>query len=298
MAEKADEVQEVFTDAPGVARGNESNRDNKRQRGDSNDCGSASEDDREKMKKELLEEMRKIMREEMKEVMKEVMREEMREAVREEIKPVIEMISELKKKVSSVEEQMRKQTEEVMSVKSEVNVVKDEMCVWKKRVEKIEDSLIDQRARSMRNNLMFYGVAEGGKTEDCKKIVKDMIVDKCGVSGAVRLERVHRIPTGERPASSTRPRPIICKFLDYNEKMEVKKNAKQLPNGVKVGDDLPREIRDARKALVPDLKKAWEAGKDAFVAFPARLIVNKVEVKAIRPGSVAPDGRQRTPDSA
>ena len=286
----SEKVEEVFVDAYG-GRGKEDSRLSKRQKCGSGE-GSCDEDDIEKMKEDIILEMRRIMREEMlsqmraemREMMSQAMKDVMREAVREEMKPVLEMMSKVEKKVVGVEEEMRKQTDEVTRVKREVSAMKEEMCVWKKRVEKLEDSVIDQQARSRRNNLMFYGVPEIGGNEDCKQMVRDLIVDKCGVSGAVRLERVHRVPPGERPAGG-RPRPIVCKFLDYNEKMDVKKNSRQLPRDVRVADDLPKKIREARKVLMPDLKKARDEGKDAFIAFPARLIVNKVEKRVVHPGS-------------
>ena len=296
-----EKTDEVFLEERRMV-GKEDSRDTKRFRGISSD----SIEDREKLKGELLEELKKTMRneilgqmkEEMKEMVKEVIKDVMKEAVqgemkamREEMKRVCDALQKVERKVDSVEEQLRKRTEEVNMVKTEVRVVKREISVWEKRVEKLEDMVIDQQARSRRNNLMFYGIEEKGGKEDCKKLVRELIVDKCGVSGAVRLERVHRVPPGERPAG-TRSRPIVCKFLDFNEKMDVKKNARQLPRDIRVADDLPKEIRDAQKLLMPELKKAREEGKDAFVAFPARLIVNKTEVKAMRPGSVAPDGRQ------
>ena len=49
---------------------------------------------------------------------------------------------------------------------------------------------------------------------------------------------------------------------------------------------------------MPDLKKAQAEKKNAFIVFPARLIVDGVEVKAIRPGSVGEDDLQRTPANA
>ena len=305
MADRAENEEEVFADATGVDAGKADSRDSKRTR---RDCESGSEADKEKMKVEILDEMRQIMRDEMLDKMREEMRvmineamkDVMREAVREETLPVIEMIKNVEKKVCSVEEQMRKQTEEVKTVKEEVTVVKkevnevkDEIATWKDRVENLEDMVIDQQARSRRNNGMFYGVPEMGGRENCERMVRELIVDKCGVTETVRLERVHRVPPGEREAGS-KPRPIVCKFLDYKDKETVKKNAKNLPAGVKMADDLPKEIRAARKILVPDLERAKAAGKDAFIAFPSRLIVNKVCVKTIRPGSVVQNSRQRT----
>ena len=259
---------------------------------------SFTEGQKEKMKNDILDEVRRLMKEELREeiraelkdTLKDVIKESMREAIKEEMKVVVDVVQELRRTVEKVEEK-------VNDVKAEVSEVKDDISMWKDRVEKLEDMMIDQQSRSRRNNLMFYGVEEKGGREDCKQIVRDLIVDKCGVTGEVKLERVHRIPPGDRPAGS-KIRPIVCKFLDYNDKMTVKKNAKKLPAKINVGDDHPKEIREARKLLVPELKAALAAKKDAFIAFPAKLIVDKAVVKSIKPSSVGRPSQQRTHDGS
>ena len=265
--------------------------------------GDAMSGDWNRMKDEILADIRAEIRREVRAAVKDVVSDELKSVVdelkglKETTSKVLGRVEKLEGKVTSVNDVIKRQTEEVKavreevsSVKKEVNEVKDEIAIWKGRVGQLEDMMIDQQARSMRNNLMIHGMEELGGKEDCEKMVRDLIVDKCGVTGAVRLERVHRIPTGERPAGS-KPRPMIAKFLDFKDKQNVKRNAKNLPRGIKVSDDLPKEIRIARKMLVPDLERAKAANKDAFIVFPARLIVDKVEVKAIRPSSVMEPSR-------
>ena len=258
---------------------------------------SFSEAQKAKMKSDIIEEVRRMLREElreeirteMRETMREVIKDVMREAIREEMKTVVDVVRDVRGTVEKMEEK-------VGDVKAEVSKVTDDISVWKERVQKLEDRMIDQQARSRRNNLMFFGVKEEGGREDCEKMVRDIIKD-IGVTGGVAIERAHRNPTGVRPAGS-KPRPLVCKFLDFKDKEAVKKNAKKLPRHIYVGDDLPKEIREARKRLMPDLKKAQAEKKNAFIVFPARLIVDGVEVKAIRPGSVGEDDLQRTPANA
>ena len=40
--------------------------------------------------------------------------------------------------------------------------------------ENFDSKLVDLKARSMRDNLMFYGIPEGEEHEDCKKLVKGL----------------------------------------------------------------------------------------------------------------------------
>ena len=258
---------------------------------------------REKMKAEMMEEMRNLMREEMradiKDVIRETMKELMKDVVKEEMKVVLgvvrdieETVRKVERKVDSMEEQMKRQTDEVKCVKKEVSDMKDEVSevkedisVYKERLEKVEERMIDQNARSRRNNMVFNGFPETGGKEDCFKMIREA-VEKCGVKGQIGIDRAHRIPTGVRPAGS-KPRPVICHFIDYSVKQEVKKAKRHLPSGIRVSDDLPPEIREARRQLTPALEKARAENKDAFVAYPARLIIDNVEVMKIRPGTTS-----------
>ena len=313
MAEGAE--SDVFTDTmkTSVKTSKEDTRPGKRQcmcSDGSEKPGSESDSisDREKMKAEMIEEMRKLvkeeMRTEMKEVMREVMKEVIKEVVKEEMQVILAAVNDIRetaekveKKVNDLEEQVKGQTEEVKSVRREVNEMKgeigrleDDNNVWKEKVQKLEEKMIDQNARSRRNNLVFYGVEEKGGREDCVAKVRELVAGKCGVTGEIGIDRAHRIPPGEKPAG-TKPRPLICHFIDYSTRQAVKKAKKHLPRGINVADDLPPEIREARRQLTPALEEARAAKKDAFVAYPARLIVDNVEVMKIRPG--AP--RQATP---
>ena len=103
---------------------------------------------------------------------------------------------------------------------------------------------------------------------------------QCGMKKPVVMERVHR--TGGRPKQPGSSRPMIVKFLDYNDKMKVKALRDRLPNSVYVKDDLPWAVREAQKSLIDECKKARQQDRDAFIAFPARLIVDGQEVDAIR----------------
>ena len=228
------------------------------------------------LREELLVEMRTEMREVMKEAIRETMKEVMKEVVREEMDRMMRTVKDLngtvekvEKKMDRLEHQMKGQTEEC--------------SVWEKRVVRMEAKIIDGEARSRRNNVVLYGVEEKGGREDCLEFVKDLFEGKCGVKA--NIDRAHRIPTGERQAGA-KPRPLICHFVDFNERQAVKKAKYKLPRGIIAADDLPKEIRDARRQLKADFDQARAEKKDVFVAYPARLIVNNVEVKAIDPATM------------
>ena len=78
----------------------------------------------------------------------------------------------------------------------------------------------------------------------------------------------------------------ICVRMRSRLRLKVVPTCLSCPRGINVADDLHPEVRAARKLLVPELKQAKEQGKQAWIAFPSRLIIDNVEVKAIRPASV------------
>ena len=70
----------------------------------------------------------------------------------------------------------------------------------------MDSKLIDLEARSMRDNLMFYGIPEGGDHENCEMLVKELCETTLGMDQAYNLkfDRMHRV--GTKAAAKVRPR--------------------------------------------------------------------------------------------
>ncbi len=180
-----------------------------------------------------------------------------------------------------MESGMKRQEAEVREVKEDVVEVKDSTNLLRSRMERAEEKMIEQEARSRRNNVVFHGIEER-VGEDCIRIVKDLAREKCELKGEIRVERAHRMGP-KQVGSRARPRPLICRFLDFQDKEELMKRKKRLPKGVYAGDDLPLEVREARRQLKGDLDEAKRQGKEAWIAYPARLIVDRRQVKVVKP---------------
>ena len=112
---------------------------------------------------------------------------------------------------------------------------------------------------------------EGNRDEDCVKKVED-IVKRVGLMGDPRIERAHRI--GRKRINNPAPRPLIVKFLSFVTKTEILAKRRMLPDYLGMVEDHPIEIREARKSPLPKMKAAKKDGKTAFIAYPARLIID------------------------
>ena len=142
---------------------------------------------------------------------------------------------------------------------------------------KMQNELVDIRARSMRSNLVLYNLPEKEK-EDPFETVRELfaVKMKIDVNHEIEIERAHRI---EGKKDDGRPRPIVIKFLRYQDKAReyVRKSA-YLLKGTKIGiaEQFPKEIADTRKLLYPIMKKAKEDG------CTAKLVKDKLYINGQR----------------
>ena len=157
--------------------------------------------------------------------------------------------------------------------------VEEETNTLKASNSKLESKMVDLESRSMRENLMFYGIAEGGEDENCEGLVKGVCRDVLKVTTADQMlfDRAHRV--GRK--YGTKVRPILVKFHYYNKRELVRKRSFDYADVLKqanmgVGAQLPKDICDARKALYPAMKKAKDEGKEVkFVR--KKLFIGGVE---------------------
>ena len=95
-------------------------------------------------------------------------------------------------------------------------------------MKQLEWKTIDHEARGRRNNLLFHGIPEVYR-EYCAQMSHNFMRDKLKLLHTVTIERAHRI--GPREAGKNRP--LIAKFLDFNQRMS--KARKNLPQRSDVG---------------------------------------------------------------
>ncbi|XP_032232508.2 uncharacterized protein LOC116615018 [Nematostella vectensis] len=133
--------------------------------------------------------------------------------------------------------------------------------------------LLDLRTRSMRNNLLFFeffNIPEKNGENPHEVLVNTMIVEmKLQNVDAIELERVNRI--GNRKTSS---RPLVAKFLRFQDRERVRKNAHALKGtNIGIAEQFPKEIAHERKVLYPIMKKAKKDGHKVHMVLE-KLYIN------------------------
>ena len=77
--------------------------------------------------------------------------------------------------------------DELKGVKKRCDEVEKETNTLKASNSKLESKMVDLESRSMRENLMFYGIAEGGEDENCEGLVKGVCRDVLKVTTADQM---------------------------------------------------------------------------------------------------------------
>ena len=77
------------------------------------------------------------------------------------------------------------------------------------------------------------------------------------------------------------PRPIIASFCDFKQREVIRGKRFDLARPYGISEDLPKEIRNARKSLDGEIKELRNQNKKVRILFPCRLLVNDVLVKSV-----------------
>lgn len=168
----------------------------------------------------------------------------------------------------TADELKKKQAVQDSSIKS----LEESIASIKAQNQHLHQELIDIRAHSMRSNLVFYNLPEVDK-EDPFATVRDVLANKMKIDAdnEIEIERAHRLG---RKRDDGRPRPIVAKFLRYQDKEFIRKKA-YLLKGTKFGiaEQFPKEIAETRRKLYPAMKKAKEDG-NAVKLIKDKLYIN------------------------
>ena len=159
----------------------------------------------------------------------------------------------------------QKHHEELSAIKQRENKLKHQVEVLENENKHLSDKLENLESYTRRNNVKILGLKES-KDENCRDTVITLLAEA----------NICLAPTAHRIYSSTMPRPIIVQFLFADKKQLLLKSCEKIKERAKITvvDDIPDELRAARKILSPILYKA----KADFGDGRARIRGNKLIV--------------------
>ncbi|XP_062610060.1 uncharacterized protein LOC134271862 [Saccostrea cucullata] len=163
-----------------------------------------------------------------------------------------------------------------IGLKGDVEETVKEIRELKSVNEQLQSKITDLQARSMRDNLLFFGLAEyrGNNRENCASLIDQFCEAELHLYGIkANIERAHRI--GRYLHNKTRP--IVAKFSNFRVRENVRASAYKLKNtDYSVREQFLREIVEKRKALMPILHSALGQNKKAELKYDKLYISGKL----------------------
>ena len=169
--------------------------------------------------------------------------------------------------------------DEVERTKKSENEIQRKMCNLEESNRLLQESVIDLKARSMRDNLLFYNVEEEERENTDEKIYQ-ILEEKLQIPDArsrIKIDRSHRV--GRKRHAQRKPRAIVVKFNYFKDREHIRLNARKL-RGTRIGiaEQFPEEIEKIRQMLYPEMKKAKAEGHRVRMVRD-KLYINNVEFK-------------------
>ena len=129
-----------------------------------------------------------------------------------------------------------------------INGLPNEVSFLKERIDLLEKTSDDSEQYSRRNCLLVHGVEEQ-EQENTDNIVLNVIKEHLDIELSVKdLDRSHRIGKNN---SKSKCRPIVVKFISYNDRRKIFDNKKRFKGtGVSITESLTaermRQLKNAR----------------------------------------------------
>ena len=197
----------------------------------------------------------------------------------EEVKISVRYTSD---KYDHVSEEMKKMDVEISAVYRQIDIPSNNMD---REIEKLEVKHDYIENHSRRNNIKIMVDEETNEEktwEDTKKVVQKLFQEKLGFSDAIEIERTHRV--GEKdnkrhlaqasnPEDGQRPRPIVARISSWKTKEHIPKEARsKKPKGVLFLNDFSKRILGRRAEQIPQMLKARQEGKVAYMVMDKLVI--------------------------
>lgn len=163
-------------------------------------------------------------------------------------------------------------TKNVMEAMDErIKTVMEENSELKSKISKLEQKLNTMEKEKRKHNLVFFGIEENEKSEaELVDLIKETVIETGMHLDCQEISNVFRI--GKK--NDNKNRPILVSLTSTWKKHLILKNKALLPPGIYIKEDYPKEVLEKRKQLQLQVEEERKRGNIAFVKYD-KLIVKK-----------------------
>lgn len=139
----------------------------------------------------------------------------------------------------------------------------------KKKITYLEQKLFIVEKDKRKNNLIFFGTHELDKTEtELVDYIKELVVDAGVHLNSQEINNVQRIGRW----TGNKNRPVVVSFSSIWKKHLIMMNKTNLPQGIYIKEDFPKEVLEKRRLLQVQVEEERKKGNIAFIKYD-KLVV-------------------------
>ncbi|CAB4024871.1 Hypothetical predicted protein [Paramuricea clavata] len=156
----------------------------------------------------------------------------------------LDTLDEIKERILCVERDMGHMKDSIEFAHAELRELKEEadkskrtndlnaqkLCELEDSNRRLQESVIDLKARSMRNNLLFFNVNEDERENTTEKIyeILERNLEIPNARDTIKIDRSHRI--GRKREGQRKPRAIVVKFNFHQDRERIRLRQKAQGN--------------------------------------------------------------------
>lgn len=182
--------------------------------------------------------------------------------------------------INIIDEKLNKQTIHITNsvtqnltemLDEKLRCIKEENNNLKVQISQLQQEIKFLKEEKRKNNLVFFGVEEVGKTEsELIDYIKNAVIKTGTHLESNEISNIYRI--GKR--TNNKNRPVVVSITTLWKKHIILKNKSKLPQGIYIKEDYSKEMLEKRKQLRLQVDDEKKKGNVAFIKHN-KLIVKK-----------------------
>lgn len=181
--------------------------------------------------------------------------------------------------LSKLDEKLNKQTLTITANMMEVlenrlTPIIEENNILKSKVAKLEEKLHSIEKDKRKYNVIFFGTNEKGKNEtELVDYIKEIVLETGTYMDSHEISNIYRI--GQ---ATSKCRPVVVSLTTTWKKHLILKNKANLPQGMYVKEDYPKEVLEIRKNLQLKVEEERKRGNIAFIKYDKLVVKTPNEI--------------------
>lgn len=152
-----------------------------------------------------------------------------------------------------------------------VSELKDSLSLMSNKMDNLNREVCQLDRENRKRNLVLFGISKEFKDFfELERFVCEFLNEKLHLTlDSTHFDFVRRLGIFQE----NKVRPILIGLTQFRTKLTILKNSPMLKgSGIKLSEDLPREVLQHRKTLIPKLIEARKEGKYAVIKYDKLVI--------------------------